>query len=293
MTDKFSMYEDQLNTLIDMALDEDIGGGDVTSESLIPETLQAKTTILAKAEGVLAGIDLAKLVFIKVDPDLKFKVLLKDGVKLKPGDIIATVTGNARSILKAERVALNFLQKLSGIATQTAEFVARIEDLPVDILDTRKTTPGMRLLEKYAVSIGGGRNHRFNLSDGILIKDNHLATLRAHGMTLKEIVAKAKANAPKGIKVEVEVTSLKEVEEAVSAKADIIMFDNMSPAQMRSAVKIVPASIYTEASGNITLKTVRAVAETGVNFISIGALTHSVKALDISLEFQPIIPKRK
>ena len=293
MEDKFAMYEDQLNTLIDMALDEDIGGGDVTSESLIPKTLQAKTTILAKAEGVLAGVDLAKLVFIKVDPDLKFKVLLQDGVILKPGDIIAAVTGNARSILKAERLALNFLQKLSGIATQTAEFVARIEDLPVDILDTRKTTPGMRLLEKYAVTMGGGRNHRFNLSDGILIKDNHLATLRAHGMTLKEIVAKAKANAPKGIKVEVEVTNLKEVEEAVSAKADIIMFDNMSPTQMRRAVKKVPARIYTEASGGITLKNVRAVAETGVNFISIGALTHSPKALDISLEFQPIIPKKK
>jgi nicotinate-nucleotide pyrophosphorylase (carboxylating) len=293
MEDKYSMYEDQLNTLIDMAIDEDIGGGDVTSESLIPETLQAKTTILAKVEGVLAGIDLAKLVFIKVNPDLRFKVLLKDGVKLKPGDVIATVSGNARSILKGERVALNFLQKLSGIATQTAEYIKRIEDLPVDILDTRKTTPGFRLLEKYAVSMGGGRNHRFNLSDGILIKDNHLATLRAQGMTLKEIVTKARFNVRKGIKVEVEVTNLKEADEAVAAKADIIMFDNMSPAQMRRAVKKIPAKIYTEASGGITLKNVRAVAETGVNFISIGALTHSSKALDISLEFQPIIPKKK
>jgi nicotinate-nucleotide pyrophosphorylase (carboxylating) len=293
MTDKLSLYENQLNTLIDLALEEDIGGGDVTSESLIPETLQAETTILAKAEGVLAGVDLAKLVFIKVDPDLKFKVLLKDGVKLNRGDIIATVTGNARSILKAERLALNFLQKLSGIATQTNQYVDLIKDLPVDILDTRKTTPGMRLLEKYAVAMGGGRNHRFNLSDGILIKDNHLATLRTHGMTLKEIVAKAKSNAPKGIKVEVEVTNLKEVEEAVAAKADIIMFDNMSPVQMRRAVKKVPARIYTEASGGITLKSVRAVAETGVNFISIGALTHSSKALDISLEFQPIIANKK
>jgi nicotinate-nucleotide pyrophosphorylase (carboxylating) len=289
MTDKLSLYENQLNTLIDLALEEDIGGGDVTSESLIPETLQAETTILAKAEGV----DLAKLVFIKVDPDLKFKVLLKDGVKLNRGDIIATVTGNARSILKAERLALNFLQKLSGIATQTNQYVDLIKDLPVDILDTRKTTPGMRLLEKYAVAMGGGRNHRFNLSDGILIKDNHLATLRTHGMTLKEIVAKAKSNAPKGIKVEVEVTNLKEVEEAVAAKADIIMFDNMNPVQMRRAVKKVPARIYTEASGGITLKSVRAVAETGVNFISIGALTHSSKALDISLEFQPIIANKK
>ena len=293
MDDKIEVYENQLNTLIDMALVEDIGSGDITSESLIPANLQAKTTILAKAEGVLAGIDLAKLVFIKVDPDLKFKALLKDGVKLNPGDIIATVTGNARSILKAERLALNFLQKLSGIATQTKQYVDIIRDLPVDILDTRKTTPGMRLLEKYAVSMGGGRNHRFNLSDGILIKDNHLATLRAHGMTLKEIVMKAKSNAPKGVKVEVEVTNLKEVKEAISASADIIMFDNMSTAQMRRAVKMAPSNIYTEASGGITLKNVRAVAETGVNFISIGALTHSSKALDISLEFQPIIPKRK
>ena len=293
MTDKLALYENQLNTLIDLALEEDIGGGDITSESLIPADLRAKTTLLAKGDGVLAGIDLAKLVFIKVDPELKFKVLLKDGTVLNSGDIIATVTGNARSLLKAERVALNFLQKLSGIATQTAEYVALIGDLPVEILDTRKTTPGMRLLEKYAVSMGGGRNHRFNLSDGMLIKDNHLATLRAHGMTLKEIVAKAKECAPAGIKVEVEVTNLKEVREAVAAKADIIMFDNMSPAKMCAAVKLVPSGIMTEASGNINFQTVRDVAETGVNFISIGALTHSPKALDISLEFEPIKPKRK
>ena len=293
MTDKLALYENQLNTLIDLALEEDIGSGDITSETLIPADLRAKTTLLAKADGVLAGIDLAKLVFIKVDPDLKFKTLLKDGAKLHPGDIIGTVTGNARSLLKAERVALNFLQKLSGIASQTAEYVAIIGDLPVEILDTRKTTPGMRLLEKYAVSMGGRRNHRFNLSDGILIKDNHLATLRAHGMTLREIVNKAKSGAPEGIKVEIEVTNLKEVREAVAAAADIIMFDNMNPAKMRAAVKIVPAGIMTEASGNINFKTVRSVAETGVNFISIGALTHSSKALDISLEFQPIIPKRK
>jgi nicotinate-nucleotide pyrophosphorylase (carboxylating) len=293
MEDKLSSAENQLNTLIDMALDEDIGGGDITSESLIPKNLQAKTTIVAKAEGVLAGVDLAKLVFIKIDSDLKFKAFLRDGTKLNPGDIIATITGNARSILKAERVSLNFLQRLSGIATQTKQYVDLIKDLPVDILDTRKTTPGMRLLEKYAVSMGGGRNHRFNLSDGILIKDNHLASLRAQGMTLQEIVSKAKQKAPEGLNVEVEVTNLKEVKEAVSAGADIIMFDNMTPAQMRRAVKIVPANIYTEASGGITLKNVRTVAETGVNYISIGALTHSSKALDISLEFQPIIKNKK
>jgi nicotinate-nucleotide pyrophosphorylase (carboxylating) len=288
-----AISENQLNTLIDLALDEDIGVGDITSELLIPKTIQVKTTVVAKANGILAGIDLAKLVFVKVDPGLKFKASLKDGAKLNSGDIIATVTGNSRSILKAERTALNFLQRLSGIATQTAQYVFLVGDLPVHILDTRKTTPCMRLLEKYAVSLGGGWNHRFNLSDGILIKDNHLATLSAQGMTLKEIVTKAKRNAPKGIKVEVEVTNLKEVDEAVSAEADIIMLDNMTPAQMRRAVKKVPAGIKTEASGGITLDNVRAVAETGVNFISIGALTHSSKALDISLEFQPIVTKRK
>lgn len=283
-----SMPENQLNTIIDLALDEDSGKGDITSDLLIPSKLQAKATFLAKAEGVLAGIDIARLVFVRVDPAIKFKVIIKDGSQLKKGDIIATVTGNARSILQAERVALNFLQRLSGIATQTAIYVALIDDLPVRILDTRKTTPGLRLLEKYAVSMGGGQNHRFNLSDGILIKDNHLMALRAQGMPLKEIVVKAKQNAPKGIKVEVEVTNLKEVDEAVSAGADIIMFDNMSPAQMRRAVKKIPATIKTEASGGITLDSLRKVAETGVTFISVGALTHSVTALDISLDFQPL-----
>ena len=212
---------------------------------------------------------------------------------MNPGDIIATINGNARSILKAERLALNFLQKLSGIATQTKQYVDIIKDLPVDILDTRKTTPGMRLLEKYAVSMGGGRNHRFNLSDGILIKDNHLVDIARTRHDPERNHYKAKSNAPKGIKVEVEVTNFKEVKEAVAAGADIIMFDNMATAQMRRAVKMVPANIYTEASGGITLKNVRAVAETGINFISIGALTHSSKALDISLEFQPIIKNKK
>jgi nicotinate-nucleotide pyrophosphorylase (carboxylating) len=188
-------------------------------------------------------------------------------------------------------VALNFLQRLSGIATQTARYVALVNDLPLAILDTRKTTPGLRLLEKYAVCMGGGQNHRFNLSDGILIKDNHLAVLLAQGLTLKEIVARAKLKAPKGIKVEVEVTSLQEAGQAVSAGADIIMLDNMSPAQMRRAVKKIPPQIKTEASGNVTIDNVRAIAETGVNFISIGALTHSSKALDISLDFEPIVPK--
>ncbi len=288
MTKKLSLPETQINTLIDLALDEDTGTGDITSELLVPTDLQAKATLVAKADGVLAGIDITRLIFVKIDPAITCKVIIKDGTRLKQGDIIAVIKGNARNILKAERTVLNFLQRLSGIATQTAQFVALVSDLPVEILDTRKTTPGLRLLEKYAVKMGGGRNHRFNLSDGILIKDNHLMSLRAQGLTLEEIVAKAKSNAPKGIKVEVEVTNLKEVDEAISAGADIIMLDNMSLAQMRQAVNKIPESIKTEASGGITLDNVRQVAETGVDFISIGALTHSPKALDISLEFEPL-----
>ena len=294
MTNKqLSASENQLYTLIDLALQEDTGKGDITSELLIPPGLKAKATLLAKADGVLAGIDIARLVFVRVDPEIKFKVFLKDAAKLKNGDIIAVIRGNARSILKAERTALNFLQRLSGIATMTAKYVALVSDFKVDILDTRKTTPGIRLLEKYAVSLGGGHNHRFNLSDGILIKDNHLETLYDQGMTLKEIVTKARLNAPKGIKIEVEVTNIKEVNDAISAGVDVIMLDNMTPVQMRHAVKKVPSSIKTEASGGITLENVRSVAATGVNFISIGALTHSVKALDISLEFEPIPVKKK
>ncbi len=293
MKGKLSIPQNQLNNIIALALSEDVGTGDITSEILIPAKLQAKATFIAKADGILAGIDIARLIFVKVDPAIKFKILLKDGAELKPGDVIANVTGNARSILKAERLALNFLQRLSGIATQTKQYVDLISDLPVVILDTRKTTPGLRLLEKYAVRIGGGQNHRLNLSDGILIKDNHLATLRAQGMTLKQIVTQAKSKTPKGFKVEAEVTNLKEVVETVSAGADIIMLDNMSPAQMRRAVKKIPAGVKTEASGGITLDNVRSVAKTGVNYISIGALTHSPKALDISLEFEPTIWKTK
>ncbi|MBN1644113.1 MAG: carboxylating nicotinate-nucleotide diphosphorylase [Dehalococcoidales bacterium] len=286
MKNKLSIPKNQLKDIIDLALSEDSGKGDITSELLIPAGQQAKADFTAKADGVLAGIDIVGLIFARVDPAIEFKIHLEDGTQLKSGDIIASVTGNARSILKTERLALNFLQRLSGIATQTKQYIDLVKDLPVIILDTRKTTPGLRLLEKYAVRMGGGQNHRRNLSDGILIKDNHLAALRARGMTLEQIVARAKSRAPKKFKVEVETASLKEVEEAVSAGADIIMFDNMGPSQICRALQKIPAGIKTEASGSITLENVRAIAETGVDYISIGALTHSPKALDISLEFR-------
>jgi len=226
-------------------------------------------------------------VFVKVDPSLKVEVLIKDGAEVKPGDIVATISGSVASILKAERVALNFLQRLSGIASQTAQYVAKTQGLKVNITDTRKTTPGLRLLEKYAVRVGGGQNHRFHLGDGILIKDNHLAALRALGMSFKDIIAKAKQNAPHGLKVEVEVNTIQEALDAVEAGVDIIMLDNMSPDEMRRVVSLVSGRVKIEASGGITLANVRAIAETGINLISVGALTHSPKALDISLELEP------
>jgi len=281
------LSEEQSNNIIDLALTEDIGHGDVTSEALIPLELHGKASILVKARGILAGSEVAKGVFLRVDPSLRVELLIKDGARVKPGDIIATVSGRVTSILKAERVALNFLQRLSGIASQTARYVAKTRGLTVSITDTRKTTPGLRLLEKYAVRMGGGQNHRFHLGDGILIKDNHLAALRAPGMSLKDIVAKAKQNAPKDLKVEVEVTTVEEALEAAEAGADIIMLDNMSPDEMRRVVSSIPSGVKTEASGGITLANVRQAAMAGVDIISIGALTHSPEALDISLELEP------
>jgi nicotinate-nucleotide pyrophosphorylase (carboxylating) len=279
--------EAEVEAVIERALAEDISHGDVTSELLIPPQLQGKASILVKAKGILAGGGVAKRVFLRVDPSLEVDVLIPDGRPVKAGDIVASVSGRVISILRAERTALNFLQRLSGIASTTAQYVARTKGFNAIITDTRKTTPGLRLLEKYAVCIGGGRSHRFHLGDGILIKDNHLAALRALGMSLRDIVAKAKKNAPKGLKVEVEVNTLPEAVEAAEAGADIIMLDNMSPGEMRRIVGLLGNKVKTEASGGVTLANVRRVAMSGVNTISVGALTHSAEALDISLEFEP------
>jgi len=287
MERRFKIPQKTIDHLIDLAFEEDIGTGDITTQTLISPALETSVILLAKADGVLAGIEIARRVFLKLDPEIKFKTIIKDGSPLQKGDIIADVKGKARAILTGERTALNFLQRLSGIATLTSQFVARVSDLPVMIIDTRKTTPGYRLLEKYAVRMGGGHNHRLNLAEGILIKDNHLALLRTREKNLKDVVTQAREKAPQDLKVEVETTNLGEVREAVRAGADIIMFDNMSPAMMRRAVKLLPSCILSEASGGVNLETVRAIAETGVNFISVGALTHSSKALDISVELQP------
>ena len=276
----------QIEEIIDDALAEDLGKGDVTTEVLIPGDLQGTGFITVKKEGILAGTGVAKQVFHRVDPELKVEFLLKDGARVKSGTKVARVSGNIASILKAERVALNFLQRLSGIASDTNRYVERVEGSPVRIMDTRKTTPGLRLLEKYAVTVGGGKNHRMNLGDGILIKDNHLATLRSQGLNIREIVAKARQNAPHRLPVEIEVRTASEALEAVEAGVDIIMLDNMNLEEMRKAVESIHGRALIEASGGITLDNVRAVAETGVNSISIGALTHSARALDINLELE-------
>jgi nicotinate-nucleotide pyrophosphorylase (carboxylating) len=278
--------EKQFDEIIDWALAEDLGkGGDVTTDALINNEWQGKAEFLIKAEGILAGIEIARRVFLKVDHEVDVRIIIQDGNKIKPGDIVASVSGKLASILKSERTSLNFLQRLSGIASETARFVAAVDGLPVKILDTRKTTPGLRYLEKYAVKVGGGQNHRMNLGDGILIKDNHLEALYSRGLSLKDAVVRARRNSPKELRVEVETKTIDEVVRAVEAGADIIMLDNMSIVMMQQAVKFIKGRALVEASGNINLNNVRSVAETGVDLISVGALTHSVKSLDISLEF--------
>jgi nicotinate-nucleotide pyrophosphorylase (carboxylating) len=273
-----------IKQLIDQAVTEDLGQGDVTTDALIPKTQQGKASIVVKANGIIAGVEVAKQVLLKIDPELKIAILIEDGTEVKPGDTVAKIEGRVVSILKAERVALNFLQHLSGIASETGHYIQAIKGLPTQITDTRKTTPCLRTLEKYAVRVGGGKNHRMHLGDGILIKDNHLAALRHQELSIKETVLKARQRASPELKIEVEVKTIREAVEAAEAGADIIMLDNMELEDMRQAVQLIKGSALIEASGGITLDKVRAVAETGVNLISIGALTHSAKALDISLE---------
>jgi nicotinate-nucleotide pyrophosphorylase (carboxylating) len=276
----------QIEEVVERALAEDLGWGDATTEAIIPPELQGRASIVAKAKGVLAGVEVARMVFYQVDSSLQFELLVSEGSQVQPGDVIAKVEGKVASILKAERVALNFLQRLSGIASETRRYVEAIEGLKARIMDTRKTTPGLRFLEKYAVRVGGGYNHRLHLGNGVLLKDNHLAALRGQGMSLKEVVARAKQKAPPNLKVEVEVETAEEAHQAADAGADIVMLDNMDLKEMRRAVELVRGRALLEASGGITLDNVRQVAETGVDFISVGALTHSPKALDISLELE-------
>ena len=277
----FSIKENILvDKIIEQALLEDIGTGDITTESIIPSNLKAKGIIKISEEGIVAGLDIACLVFRKLDSDITFQEKIKDGTKIARGKVLAEITGPARTILKGERVALNFLQRMSGIATITSKFCQEVKDFPIRIVDTRKTTPGLRILEKYAVCMGGGYNHRFGLYDAVLIKDNHITV--AGG--IKSAVNSVQKQISHTIKIEVEVENLSQLQEALEMKVDIIMLDNMNLDTMRKAVKMVKGEALIEASGEITLEKVRKIAQTGVDLISIGALTHSVKSLDISME---------
>ena len=273
-----------LDRVIERALEEDLSAGDVTTASLIPPHLVARAAFVPKAPGVLAGIEVAERVFLQVDNSIGFQPMLLDGDRVEGGETVAMVSGSLASILTAERTALNFMQRMSGIATMTDAYVRAVEGTGASIADTRKTAPGLRALDKYSVAVGGGHNHRFNLGDGVLIKDNHIAALAGEGFTLSQVIKRAKAAAPHTVKIEVEVETVDAAQAAMEAGADIIMLDNMTVEDMRLAAKIAKGRCLTEASGGITLATVKQIADTGVDIISVGALTHSVKALDISLD---------
>ena len=281
-----TQFPPDVYALIDAAVAEDQTFNDPTTQAVVPPEIQGTGWLRAKANGVLAGVDVAMAVFLRVDPALDVKAVLQDGAPLSPGDDIAVVRGSAAGILRAERIALNFMQRMSGIASDTNRYVEAVKGLNTRIVDTRKTVPGHRYLDKYSVRMGGGYNHRLNLSDGILIKDNHIQANAFREMGLKDVIQLALARASHTIKVEVEVETMEQVEMALEAGAHIIMLDNMSVPEMANAMVVIGDQAIVEASGGITFDTVRAVAETGVDLISIGGLTHSVDALDISLDLE-------
>jgi nicotinate-nucleotide pyrophosphorylase (carboxylating) len=275
----------EIRRVVRQALAEDTGPGDVTTLATVPSATRARAVMVAREPLVLAGIALAEAAFKMVSPKVAVRRGLTDGRVASRGAHILTLSGPARALLTAERVALNLVQRLSGVATLTAQFARAVKGTRAQILDTRKTTPGLRLLEKYAVRCGGGRNHRLALSDMVLIKDNHLAALRdATPNPIAAAVARARARYPR-LQVEVEADTLEQVEQAIAAGADVILLDNMTPRQLQEAVRLVAGRAKTEASGSVSLKKVRAIAEAGVDFISVGALTHSARAVDIALDF--------
>jgi len=274
-----------LDRVIEAALDEDLAYGDATTDALVPAAVTARADIAARGPGVVAGLPVAARVFRAVDPTLAVTPLVNDGEQVVHGLPLLRIEGPARSILMAERVALNFLQRLSGVATMTARFVEAVAGTDARVVDTRKTTPGLRVLEKYAVRCGGGANHRMHLGDAVLVKDNHRAVLAAGGRSLPEAVARLKAGLPPTMTVEVEVDTLEELEEVLLGGPDAVLLDNMSPNELRVAVLTVRGRAITEASGGVTLDTVRTIADAGVDLISIGALTHSAPALDLALDW--------
>lgn len=279
----FNGYNEELVQSIKGWLREDVGSGDVTTQMTIPVGHESKGIIHAKEDGIICGIPIAELVFEIVDPTLSFTALVEEGQAVTKGTVIIEVEGSTHAILTGERLALNLMQRLSGVASRTASFVQVLEGLPTRLVDTRKTTPGHRMLEKYAVRIGGGYNHRFGLYDAVMIKDNHIKG--AGG--IRQAVGRARKNIPHTMSIEVETENLEQVEEALAAGADIIMLDNMSNEMMKQAVSRIKSKaphVKTEASGNVSLETVRGIAETGVDVISVGRLTYSFSSLDISLD---------
>jgi nicotinate-nucleotide pyrophosphorylase (carboxylating) len=276
----------EIRAAVKAALAEDIGGGDVTTLATVPKSLTFKTVMRAREPLVVAGLDFAEAAFRRLSSSVKIEYLVHDGTHVARGDNLLRISGPARAILTAERVALNFVQHLSGIATLTAQFVAAVKGTRAQILDTRKTTPGWRRFEKYAVACGGGKNHRLGLFDMVLIKDNHLAALRNEKPNaVAAAIQLARKNYPK-LKIEVEADTLEQVAQAADADADVILLDNMTSERMRSAVKTAKGRAKTEASGGVNLQTVLAIAKSGVDFISVGALTHSARAVDIGLDFE-------
>src|SRR4051812_10903708 len=280
---RFPFSQAELHALVKSALDEDGAFNDLTTLATVVSDRHARGRLVARRAGVVCGVPLAVEAFCSLDRKVTIRVDQEDGARIERGDSILYLTGHARALLAAERVALNFMQRLSGVASLTARYVEEVRGTTAKILDTRKTTPGWRLLEKYAVRCGGGTNHRLNLSSAVLIKDNHLAAVEGD---VGVAVRRARDLAPAGTKVEVECETIDQVRAALEAKADIIMLDNMSPAQMAECVRLVAGRAITEASGGVNLDTVRRIAETGVDWISVGALTHSAPALDLALDFE-------
>jgi len=273
-----------LRRLAKTSLKEDKAWQDVTTAALVPPEQKGRGVIIAREEGVLAGLPVAEAVFKAVDPSLQWQPLAAEGRRLSPGQEVARIEGPLAAILQGERVALNYLTHLSGVATATARLVAAIAGLPVRIRDTRKTTPGLRTLEKYAVRVGGGQSHRLTLADAVLIKDNHLAALRARGLGIAEALRLARQQAAAGMRVQIEVTTVDEARQALEARAEELLLDNMPPEAMRRVLQMARRRAVLEASGGISLENVRRVAETGVDYISVGAITHSARALDMSLQ---------
>jgi nicotinate-nucleotide pyrophosphorylase (carboxylating) len=276
------MLPPNVDALVALALEEDLGRGDVTSEAIFDESALAAGRIIAKEPLTLAGVEVARAVFARVDAAARFDAVVADGALLAKGEPVALVRGRARSLLAAERTALNFLQRLSGIATLTRRFMDAVAGTRAVVCDTRKTAPGWRALDKLAVRAGGGANHRADLASGVLIKDNHVLAARG----VKNAVERARAHAPHGLRVEVEVTRADQIEEALAAKAEVVLLDNFDPAGVAAAVKQIAGRALVEVSGGVTLETVRAFAEAGPDRISVGALTHSARAVDLSLEFE-------